>query len=274
MQCSICLDDLEGGPTLACGHRFHAACLARLAGATGTSSTRRGALTACPNCRTTSRVAPYKPAAFAVGDRVSALWGYKWYPGVVDEVLEGGYKIAWDDGEEGEVTAAHVRAEKLTVDAPAARDASPPAVVTPQAATPVEPLSPARPPPPSQEELLAQVEKLRAENSQLKRHKLDEASTCNGVVELIKRYDRDGHATIDELNAGLAGIISRRKKLRRESRIRDDWEAEVVALQAQVHADGPRYKRLRNIKQKIEADLARAEQRLAAVEVAFLDAVA
>ena len=44
------------------------------------------------NCRITSRVAPYKPAAYDVGDRVSALWGYKWYPGVVDEVLEGGYK--------------------------------------------------------------------------------------------------------------------------------------------------------------------------------------
>ena len=149
--CSICLDALDGGAVaLACGHRFHAACLARLAGATGTSSTRRGALTACPNCRTTSRVAAYKPAAYDVGDRVSALWGYKWYPGVVDEVIEGGtsYKIAWDDGEEGEVTAAHVRAEQLTVDVdtPTERDASPPAVVTPRAAPPVEPLSPARPP--------------------------------------------------------------------------------------------------------------------------------
>ena len=53
MQCSICLDDLDAsGPTLACGHRFHASCLARLAGANGTTPTRRGALTACPNCRT------------------------------------------------------------------------------------------------------------------------------------------------------------------------------------------------------------------------------
>ena len=127
-QCTICLDALDGGvAALACGHRFHGACLAQCAAAVGTAATtsRRGTLTACPNCRTTSRVAPYKPAAYAVGDRVSALWGYKWYPGVVDEVLDGGraYKIAWDDGEEGEVTAAHVRAEKLTVDAPAARDA-------------------------------------------------------------------------------------------------------------------------------------------------------
>ena len=48
MQCSICLDDLEGGPTLVCGHRFHASCLARLAGANGTTPTRRGALTTCP----------------------------------------------------------------------------------------------------------------------------------------------------------------------------------------------------------------------------------
>ena len=29
-QCSICLDNIDSsGPTLACGHRFHAACLAR-----------------------------------------------------------------------------------------------------------------------------------------------------------------------------------------------------------------------------------------------------
>ena len=90
-QCSICLDALDGGvAALACGHRFHAACLARLAGATGTSSTRRGALTACPNCRTTSRVAPVTSAAFSVGDRVLALWGHKFYPGVVDEVVDSG----------------------------------------------------------------------------------------------------------------------------------------------------------------------------------------
>ena len=108
----------------------------------------------------------------------------------------------------------------------------------------------------------AEVEQLLEDNLQLKRHKLEEASTCDGVVKLIKRYDRDRHATLDELNAGLEGIISRRKKLRRESHIRDDWEAEVVALQAQVHADGPRYKRLRNIKQKIAADLERDKQQV------------
>ena len=110
--------------------------------------------------------------------------------------------------------------------------------------------------------LRAEVEQLLEDNLQLKRHKLEEASTCDGVVKLIKRYDRDRHATLEELNAGLAGIISRRKKLRRESHIRDDWEAEVVALQAQVHADGPRYKRLRNIKQKIAADLERDKQQV------------
>ena len=57
--CSICLDALDGGvAALACGHRFHAACLASMAGAVGTASStsRRGTLTACPNCRTTSRV--------------------------------------------------------------------------------------------------------------------------------------------------------------------------------------------------------------------------
>ena len=49
------------------------------------STSRRGTLTACPNCRTVSRVAPDEAAAYDVGDRVLALWGYKWYPGVVDE---------------------------------------------------------------------------------------------------------------------------------------------------------------------------------------------
>ena len=73
----------------------------------------------------------------------------------------------------------------------------------------------------------AEAEQLLEDNLQLKRHKLEEASTCDGVVKLIKRYDRDRHATLDELNAGLAGIISRRTKLRRESRIRDAWEAEA-----------------------------------------------
>ena len=122
--CSICLDALDGGvAALACGHRFHAACLARLAGATGTSSTRRGALTACPNCRTTSRVAPVTSAAFSVGDRVLALWGHKWFPGDVYAVKDGGsaYEIAWDDEDaSNEIPASRVRAAPVTVDVDAA----------------------------------------------------------------------------------------------------------------------------------------------------------
>jgi hypothetical protein len=56
-QCSICLESLDGGVVAlaTCGHRFHAACLAQMAGAVGTATTRRGSLTACPNCRTVSR---------------------------------------------------------------------------------------------------------------------------------------------------------------------------------------------------------------------------
>ena len=95
-QCSICLDDLDGsGPTLACGHRFHASCLARLAGANGTTPTRRGALTACPNCRVVSRVALTPVATFGVGDRVDrpalesgrgSLPAYKWQVGQLQYV--------------------------------------------------------------------------------------------------------------------------------------------------------------------------------------------
>ena len=73
-QCSICLEGLDNDVTLACGHRFHAACLAQMASAVGTAATRRGALTSCPNCRAVSRVALVSTpiAAFSVGDRVSA----------------------------------------------------------------------------------------------------------------------------------------------------------------------------------------------------------
>ena len=84
MQCSICLDDLDAsGPTLACGHRFHASCLARLAGANGTTPTRRGALTACPNCRTTSRVAPMTSAAFrcCAYQKKNGKWVIRMFPG-------------------------------------------------------------------------------------------------------------------------------------------------------------------------------------------------
>ena len=148
MDCSICLEALDGGvAALACGHRFHAACLARLARATGTSSTRRGALTTCPNCRTTSRVAPVTSAAHRVGDKVLALWGHKWFPGVVDEVIDGGraYEIAWDDGCCNVVPAAKVRAAPLAVDAPTAPDVRPAAVVTPRTVPPV--MSPPAPAP-------------------------------------------------------------------------------------------------------------------------------
>ena len=114
---AACLDDISGSASvaLACGHRFHAACLAQMAGVVGTAATtsRRGTLTACPNCRKISRVAPLTPlvAAFGVGDRVHAMWGHKWFPGVVDEVVDGGraYEIAWDDGDLGETTASRVR---------------------------------------------------------------------------------------------------------------------------------------------------------------------
>lgn len=117
MECSICLEEISESDSVAlvCGHRFHAACLAQMAGAVGTAATtsRRGTLTACPNCRKVSRVAPLAPvvAAFGVGDRVHAMWGHKWFPGVVDEVVDGGraYEIAWDDGDLGEVTASRVR---------------------------------------------------------------------------------------------------------------------------------------------------------------------
>ena len=99
---------------------------------------------ACPSCRQKSRVAAQTPvAAFDVGDEVYALWGHRWYPGVVYAVKHGGsaYEIAWDDEDSSnEIPASRVRAAPLTVDvdAPTARDARPPAVVTPRAAPPVE----------------------------------------------------------------------------------------------------------------------------------------
>ena len=110
--CSICLEAAEGSGTLAlpCGHRFHAACLAQVAGLR--TPTRRGTVVACPNCRKRSLVAPFAPAAaFGVGDAVLALWGHRWYPGVVEEVVDGGqsYEIVWDDGDVGRVLASRVR---------------------------------------------------------------------------------------------------------------------------------------------------------------------
>ena len=50
---------------------------------------------------------------FSIGTHVTALWGHRWYAGVVDDILDGGraYEIAWADEETcNEVPAADVRA--------------------------------------------------------------------------------------------------------------------------------------------------------------------
>ena len=56
----------------------------------------------------------YHHPATRVGDRVVALRGHKWLPGVIDEVVEGGraYKVAWNDEAElcSRVLACRVRA--------------------------------------------------------------------------------------------------------------------------------------------------------------------
>ena len=71
-QCSICLESMEDGGgvvALACNHRFHAACLTQMAGAVGgTATTRRGSLTACPNCtKAEAGAAPRKRAKWVEG---------------------------------------------------------------------------------------------------------------------------------------------------------------------------------------------------------------
>ena len=113
-ECPICLYDLdESSPTLACGHSCHAHCLGQLAHALGSTPTRRGTKLTFPTCRRESRVAICAPptAEFSVGDAVLGLWGHRWFPGVVDAVIDGGraYEIAYDDGDHGEVTANHCR---------------------------------------------------------------------------------------------------------------------------------------------------------------------
>lgn len=146
-QCSICLDEVATSvPALACGHRFHAACLARFAGAVGTpsSTSRRGILAACPNCRTVSRVSIVAPVeTHSVGDRVSALWGHQWFPGVIDEVVDGdrAYEVAWDDGYCNKTSAMDVRAAAQGPVSPAALP-PPPVVATP----PEAPAAPRRRP--------------------------------------------------------------------------------------------------------------------------------
>ena len=136
-KCPICLDDLdESSPALPCGHRCHADCLGQLSEATGSAPTRRGLVIACPSCRQKSRVAAQTPvAAFDVGDEVYALWGHRWYPGVVDDVLEDGYEIAWDEEDaSNEVPAGRVRARVQPVPVAAPRN------------TPEPQAAPARPP--------------------------------------------------------------------------------------------------------------------------------
>ena len=86
-QCSICLESLDDGGVvaLACNHRFHAACLAEMAGAVGTATTRRGSLTACPNCRTVSKAgdAPRKRTKCVEGawQKSNGKWGSVMFPG-------------------------------------------------------------------------------------------------------------------------------------------------------------------------------------------------
>ena len=139
-NCPICLEDLDAAsPVLSCGHRFHNSCLGQLADATGSAPTRRGRVIACPSCRQESRVAAQTPVAtFGVGDEVYALWGHRWYPGIVDELRQDAYEIAWD-GEDAsnEVPAARVRARVQPVPAPTA-------VATPRN-TPEPQAAPARP---------------------------------------------------------------------------------------------------------------------------------
>ena len=58
---------------------------------------------------------------FSIGTHVTALWGHRWYAGVVDDILDGGraYEIAWADEETcNEVPAADVRALAPSVNEP------------------------------------------------------------------------------------------------------------------------------------------------------------
>ena len=57
LQCTICLEDLDDAPALACGHQFHAACVQELAAAASSRRTRgRGTAVLCPLCRAQSYV--------------------------------------------------------------------------------------------------------------------------------------------------------------------------------------------------------------------------
>ena len=150
-QCSICLDALDGGvAALACGHRFHVACLASMAGAVGTASstsrrgTRRRVLTVAPLSRGARESAAFSASVIAlpVGPAV---------PGVVDECSMAAVRT-----KSRGTTATRVRCPPPTSGPRSSRSTSTRrrrgrthsrrAVVTPRAATPVEPLPPARPP--------------------------------------------------------------------------------------------------------------------------------
>ena len=61
---------------------------------------------------------------FSIGTHVTALWGHRWYAGVVDDVLDGGraYEIAWAHEETyNEVPAADVRALAPASNEPSSR---------------------------------------------------------------------------------------------------------------------------------------------------------
>ena len=59
-RCPICLEDLDDAPALACGHKFHAACVQELAAAAWADGARRsrdrGTAVLCPLCRAQSYV--------------------------------------------------------------------------------------------------------------------------------------------------------------------------------------------------------------------------
>ena len=59
-KCPICLEDLDASPALACGHKFHAACMRELAGAAwgngNAPRTRGGTHVRCPLCQKQMRI--------------------------------------------------------------------------------------------------------------------------------------------------------------------------------------------------------------------------
>ena len=99
--CTICQAPLGANATaLPCGHCFHASCLARLADNRGATTRRRGVLTACPNCRSSSNLNAGElrtQVVFEVGTAVEARYGTdSWYLGMVVAVLDDAYRISWE----------------------------------------------------------------------------------------------------------------------------------------------------------------------------------